>query len=413
MATGTRDADVEAAAYLKLIDGQVSATTVVFAPQADAGPEHSHRPAGARLGLDMPTDLFRFAGTRAALAHCLDVMAALLTPSSAMLFSPWTAFGGDTPQSRFARTQSGGHVRMASPITAEDPDMGVLRSGLEAQALLSASHGQIMHTMNRYGAAMWLPLVLQPRMTLVLCLRRHRSAPFTALERELGQFVAGLLSQVLQTAALNLQDQEMMAELQHLIDARLQAFGGLVSAIAFDAERLAYQLSIQAPLRDEVRLAAILHDIGMVEMPALKPRRSDLSMDRRHANLGADRVRAVPALRGTAPLIKHHHEWWDGTGYPDGLAGCAIPLGSRIIAVVDAFHARTLADLPACNTGNGPGPEHRAVVALVDLQQQAGSRFDPYVVDAFVALVCDDLGIAPGRLLTHTDVDSTHVQKHA
>jgi hypothetical protein len=409
---------------LKRIDEQASATTVVHASQADAvrleaqqipSPVlgHSYRLAGSRLGLDMPADVFRSPSTRATLSYCLDVMAALLTPSSAMLFAPWTAFGGDTAQPHFVGTQQGGHVRVASPVPAEDSDMGVLRSGLEAQALVSTSHGQVMHTMNRYGAAMWLPLVLHPGVTLVLCLRRHRSAPFTALERGLGQFVAGLLSQVLQTAAVDLRDQEMMAELQRLIDTRLQAFGGLVSAVAFDAERLAYQLSIQAPLRDEIRLAAILQDIGVVDVPAVRPRRSLLDMDRRHVNMGADHVRSVPALRGAAPLIKHHHEWWDGTGYPDGLAGCVIPLGSRIIAVVDAFHARTLVDLPALNKGHGPGPEQRAVAALVDLQRQAGTHFDPYVVEACVGLVCDDLGISPSRLLTHADIGSTHMHKHA
>jgi HD-GYP domain-containing protein (c-di-GMP phosphodiesterase class II) len=138
-----------------------------------------------------------------------------------------------------------------------------------------------------------------------------------------------------------------------------------------------------------------------------------LDMDRRHVNLGADRVRSVPALRGAAPLIKHHHEWWDGSGYPDGLAGCVIPLGSRIIAVVDAFHARTLADLPALHKGHSPAPEQRAVAALLDLQRQAGTRFDPYVVEACVGLVCDDLGISPGRLLTHADIGNTHMQRHA
>jgi HD-GYP domain-containing protein (c-di-GMP phosphodiesterase class II) len=278
----------------------------------------------------------------------------------------------------------------------DDSGMGVLRSGLEIQALQSAANGQVTHTLNRYGAALWLPFGQHSGLAAVLCLRRHRSAPFTSVDQEIGHFVAGLLWQALSANNAGYHLHEKLAVLQRLLEARLQSFGGLVAAVAVDAERVAHQLSIKSPLRDEIRLAAIVRDIGVVTLSGPAGGRAD---DRRHTLLGADRVRSVAALRNIAPLIKHHHERWDGNGYPDGLTGCVIPLGSRIIAVAEAFHRRAMADLPAPDNRGAPGPHQRAVAALLALQRDAGTLFDPYVVDACIGLVCEDLGMSPSRLL--------------
>jgi HD-GYP domain-containing protein (c-di-GMP phosphodiesterase class II) len=403
MVTGTRDAELDAATYLPLVEEQPSASPGVLAPHA-AVPFDKGRPAssgrevgGSRWDLAVLPDPLGTAAVQTALAYCLDVTAALLVPVSASVLSPSRGHIGGQPLP-FEGSRAGAYTRPRIATTMDDADMGVLRASLETQALMSAAHGQVAHTLNRYGAALWLPLGQQPGSTPVLCLRRYRSAPFTPLDRDLGHFVAALLSHVLYANNAGRRSQEILTGLQRLLEARLPSFGGLVSAVAFDAERLAHQLSIQAPLRDEVRLAAIVRDVGFVGMPGLTGRRDD---DRRHTLLGADRVHTVPALRNTAPLIRHHHERWDGNGYPDGLAGCVIPLGSRIIAVAEAFHLHATADLPVPDNSRRPGPQQRAVAALLALQREAGTLFDPYVVDAFVGLVCDDLGISPHRLLSY------------
>ena len=93
-----------------------------------------------------------------------------------------------------------------------------------------------------------------------------------------------------------------------------------------------------------------------------------------HPVVGADIVGRVPALRGLAPLIRGHHERWDGAGYPDRLAGAAIPLGARILALVDAYSAIT--------TDRPYRPARDADWALDELRRCAGAQFDPAVIEA-------------------------------
>jgi diguanylate cyclase (GGDEF)-like protein len=130
-----------------------------------------------------------------------------------------------------------------------------------------------------------------------------------------------------------------------------------------------------------IRIAAKLHDVGKTAIPASildKPGPLDeqeWEFMRRHTLIGERIVLAAPALANTAPLIRSSHERIDGNGYPDGLAGQNIPLGSRIIAVCDAYHAMT------CDRAYRPGIGIDA--ALQQLQRHAGTQFDTTVVDAF------------------------------
>ena len=130
-----------------------------------------------------------------------------------------------------------------------------------------------------------------------------------------------------------------------------------------------------------IRLAAKLHDVGKTAIPASildKPGPLDQAewvFMRRHPLIGERIVLAAPALADTAPLIRSSHERVDGLGYPDGLAGEDIPLGSRIIAVCDAFHAMT-SDRVYRRKISREG-------ALEQLKRHAGTQFDPRVVEAF------------------------------
>jgi diguanylate cyclase (GGDEF)-like protein len=130
-----------------------------------------------------------------------------------------------------------------------------------------------------------------------------------------------------------------------------------------------------------VRLAAQLHDIGKTAIPAAildKPGPLDereWEFMRRHPLIGERIVLAAPALVGTAPLIRSSHERVDGGGYPDRLTGEEIPLGSRIIAVCDAFDAMT--------SDRGYRRSIGVAAALQELERHAGTQFDPAVVAAF------------------------------
>jgi HD-GYP domain-containing protein (c-di-GMP phosphodiesterase class II) len=95
-----------------------------------------------------------------------------------------------------------------------------------------------------------------------------------------------------------------------------------------------------------------------------------------HAPLGAQMLEAIGRLRGEGlAVVRHHHERWDGGGYPDGLSGDAIPLGARIFAVADALDAIT-SDRPY----RAAGPWERAVA---EIRTEAGRQFDPAIVKAF------------------------------
>jgi two-component system cell cycle response regulator len=132
---------------------------------------------------------------------------------------------------------------------------------------------------------------------------------------------------------------------------------------------------------DELRRAAELHDIGKAAIPdSILNKPGGLSEEewtfmRRHTLIGERILAAAPALAPVAELVRSSHERWDGNGYPDGLAGEAIPLGSRVIFVCDAFDAMS-SDRPYARART---PED----AAAELRSGAGTQFDPEVVRMF------------------------------
>ena len=143
-----------------------------------------------------------------------------------------------------------------------------------------------------------------------------------------------------------------------------------------------HKLDMNSEQLDEVRRAAELHDVGKSAIPdAILNKPGPLTEDewtfmRRHTIVGERILAAAPALAPVAPLVRSSHERWDGGGYPDGLAGDAIPLGARIVTVCDAFDAM-ISDRPYARRRT---PEQ----ALAELRGEAGKQFDPRIVDAFV-----------------------------
>lgn len=144
---------------------------------------------------------------------------------------------------------------------------------------------------------------------------------------------------------------------------------------------LAEMPDIPDGLAETIMAAARVHDVGKVgvkDSTLLKPgpltteERLDLQM---HTIVGAEIVSRIAEYRLCAAIIRHHHERWDGAGYPDGLSGEDIPIGSRIICVADAFDAMT-----------SDRPYRRAMsaeAAIEEVRRSAGSQFDPRVVAAF------------------------------
>jgi HD-GYP domain-containing protein (c-di-GMP phosphodiesterase class II) len=133
---------------------------------------------------------------------------------------------------------------------------------------------------------------------------------------------------------------------------------------------------------------ARLHDIGKLGVPReilLKPGPLDeheQELMRAHTRIGGSILEAVPALADVAVAVRHEHERWDGSGYPDGIAGEEIPLASRIVLACDAWHAMT-----SRRPYRPPLAHHEAIG---ELEHGAGTQFDPDVVDALIGLLTND-----------------------
>lgn len=158
-----------------------------------------------------------------------------------------------------------------------------------------------------------------------------------------------------------------------------------LTSVSLLAARIARHLHASGPQVLRCRLAGLLHDLGKLRIPPAvldKPDALDAeesALVRRHSEYGEELVAAVPELAPVASAVRHHHERYDGGGYPDGLAGEAIPLEARIVAAADTWHAMT-SDRPCRNAL----PASRA---LDELDRVAGRQLDPTVVAALRSIV--------------------------
>jgi diguanylate cyclase (GGDEF)-like protein len=156
------------------------------------------------------------------------------------------------------------------------------------------------------------------------------------------------------------------------------------------ASAVAVALGLPRHVAVRCQVAGWLHDVGKVAIPdAILRKTGTLDADemetmRAHAVIGDQLVRQVQELADAAPGVRHHHERWDGTGYPDGLAGDDIPIEARIVAAVDAYSAMTIERVYR-------RPMERPQ-ALAELHRSAGTHLDPAVVQALVGVLERGLG---------------------
>jgi HD-GYP domain-containing protein (c-di-GMP phosphodiesterase class II) len=175
---------------------------------------------------------------------------------------------------------------------------------------------------------------------------------------------------------------EVLAETMEVKDRFMR---GHARRVSFYAGLLAERLSLEADELEEVRVAAFLHDLGKVGVPTdLLLRAGALDSSERaiveqHPAIGERLVKPLAIPNAIASAIRHHHEWWDGTGYPDGLKGEEIPRTARVISVVDAFDAMS-----------SERPYRRALArstAIDEIRHFAGSQFDPHFAKEFLVVL--------------------------
>lgn len=170
-----------------------------------------------------------------------------------------------------------------------------------------------------------------------------------------------------------------------LIELRGSAQVGHARQVADLTRRIAQAMTLDADTAHDLPIAALLHDIGHIGLsdavlarPVNRLDPDELRRYRLHPVLGEQALLASDDMQGVAPLIRAHHERWDGQGFPDGLRGAAIPLGARILALADTFE-----DL---RSGRIDGQALSPLEARRTVLAARGSQFDPAVVDAFASL---------------------------
>ncbi len=216
---------------------------------------------------------------------------------------------------------------------------------------------------------------------------------FTEVQREIFCALAGQSAAAMENAELYgrlksafLGTAEALAE---AVNRRDPYTGGHARRVAAYSVLIAEKKGLVPREKEELRLAAILHDIGKIGIEDAILRKGGLLTEdeallmRKHPQIGAGILGFVEEMSGVIPGVLHHHEWFDGSGYPSGLGGRAIPLQARIIAIADAYDAMT--------TDRPYRKALKAEDALEELGSSAGTHFDPVLAEAFAMVVKEDL----------------------
>jgi putative nucleotidyltransferase with HDIG domain len=186
-----------------------------------------------------------------------------------------------------------------------------------------------------------------------------------------------------------------------IVDKRDPYTAGHSRRVATYSCKLAQVMGCRAQVVATVEHAALLHDLGKIGIPdsiLLKPGKFDereREIIKFHPDIAAEILGEVEAMRSVVPCIVHHHERWDGKGYPRKLSAQAIPLGARIIAVCDSYDAMT--------TDRPYRPALTVEFSRAELVRGAGSQWDAECVNAFVGLI-DRGEVVPPAPITDADV---------
>jgi diguanylate cyclase (GGDEF)-like protein/putative nucleotidyltransferase with HDIG domain len=184
---------------------------------------------------------------------------------------------------------------------------------------------------------------------------------------------------------ISILNEELLVALSNIIDLRDPYVMGHSQNVARYATLIARELNLPPERIELIRKAGLLHDIGKIGIPEFilfKPDRlnsKEFAVVKEHVTLGTDILNTCHSLRALIPFIGHHHEHFDGSGYPDGLQGQEPPIEARILCVADAVEAM------ASDRPYRQGLDCKEI--LVELMENAGSQFDPQVVNAFSKVI--------------------------
>jgi putative nucleotidyltransferase with HDIG domain len=288
-----------------------------------------------------------------------------------------------------------GRASLVLPAMAMTATYFILNSVLQAVAVALENGGTTFEVWSEH--ALYLGINFYAAASLATLAVNHASG----LNLEVVGLVVPLLLlsyAAYKAAASRVEDAHRhLTEVEHLyhatvetlaiaVDAKDQVTHGHIRRVQRHTIALARALGMTDPIElKALEAASLLHDVGKLAVPDYvlnKPgalSRSEFERIKLHAVKGAEILAAVEFPYPVVPTVRHHHEQWNGKGYPDGLSGDAIPLGARILTVVDCFDAVT-----------SDRPYRRKLTddeAIEILETRRGTMYDPRVVDAFIELV--------------------------
>ncbi len=212
------------------------------------------------------------------------------------------------------------------------------------------------------------------------------ASEYSAYDKDMVMFIANAAGIGMENARLLKQLQmtyvTTLKTLVSVIEAKDPYTRGHTERVAAYAAAIAERLRLPEALRRRVAFGAFLHDIGKLGvLESVLHKEGKLNEEewvllKSHAEVGASIVEKMEFLTGVTEIVRHHHENWDGAGYPEGLMGQEIPLGARIVAVADSFDAMT--------TDRSYRRALSIEEAVIRLEAGAGSQFDPDIVQLFV-----------------------------
>jgi len=271
--------------------------------------------------------------------------------------------------------------------------------------LLLAEEGALTDEMRSFlqqaglASVVVLPFVSKDQITglLILC-KKHGNASFNPSDLELTSILCGQATIAIENAKLfeviESKNRELETFYFETVNALAQAIeakdvytGGHGDRLVDFAISVAERLNVSDEERVWLKYAAALHDIGKIgvkEAILTKPGKltpEEYEEMKTHPAKGAEIIKEVKFLAPVVPIVYHHQERYDGKGYPAGLSGHQIPIGSRIVAVLDAFDAMTT---------NRPYRKGLPTeVAIDELRRYSGVQFDPQVVEAFIQAISE------------------------
>jgi putative nucleotidyltransferase with HDIG domain len=236
----------------------------------------------------------------------------------------------------------------------------------------------------------YLPLLLNetPKGHDLLLVFRQEDHAFTLSEMEVIQQLGRILGLHMQEARLHERYHHAFLSVSHRIlqssESRMPGLRSHSLATARLARDLALKLELPTEEVEAVSIAAILHDVGLLLLDPNMLNKSELNGEelkkiRNHPELAAVFLKDLRFPFDVVKMIRHHHERWDGRGYPEGLRETGIPMGSRIIGLIEAYEVMT--------SGKGYRRPQGFQRVLEELENEAGAQFDPSVVGAFRELM--------------------------